>query len=425
MKGLTEFITEQLVNEGGVFDQLPSTPEEAKQLSQKKYGNRMDDYIDHLFELWEKHFGRAIPLTPLRFNSDGECKVARPYAALGLRVLNLPGYKVTLGVNGTGKIKPSKGPGFTFGNGSPFKNRAAAGLDQEQVDVDQIKALILHHLGYEETGEGEKGEDNVDIFARFDQFASSKQFKTLIAGLAKEEMVDDRLLDKIVVKTGAGDTRRNKSGELWGPNFEVNSDLDAESDRPANKVIADITIDPQGKYCDPIYISCKLKASQLSGCTINFLRSDKLKELLKTQPYVEGTDKTFDNFFAFFGMDRERVWNHLGSILRGEKTETITGDCDEVDNKKVAVLMAKLLGGNYWYLKPTGMGWIGSEKTTAKNLTSLNLTHWVASDTGRTISIHGDFSGEKVKFVFRTDGKDEVPYRLFPIVDVMKLLQEI
>jgi len=242
----------------------------------------------------------------------------------------------------------------------------------------------------------------------------------VIAGL-NTISVDE--VNSIVLLTGSGDTKRNRDGWIFDKNLVVNKDFTGSE---SAKVIADITVEIPGKT--PIYISCKMDTAQLSGISVNFRN---------TSDWSEELTPAFVNFFTTFGIDPETVadWYRNGD---GSKfTEEITGNPDipgsgpaaAADMTSLGCLMAKLIGGDYVYLTPTKCIEVPSEKEMATSIArKMRPTRYrISAGAGKTIMIDYKIGSLGVAFEFRTDGKGgrKYPYRLFPKVQVAKLLENL
>lgn len=217
-------------------------------------------------------------------------------------------------------------------------------------------------------------------------------------------------VNSIVLLTGSGDTKRNRDGWIFDKNLVVNKDFTGSE---SAKVIADITVEIPGKT--PVYISCKMDTAQLSGISVNFMNTSDWDK-----------DKAFGNFFTTFGINPESVadWYRNGD---GSKfTEEITGNPDMTS---LGCLMAKLIGGDYVYLAPTKCIEVPSEKEMATAIASkMRPTRYrISAGAGKTIMIDYKIGSLGVAFEFRTDGKGarKYPYRLFPKVQVAKLLENL
>lgn len=405
MRTLVDVITESTV-----FNQLEGDKEEAKRLLQSIL--RSDDFnraLDIIYQHWEEDGSKEI-YTPIRYTGDRKkVKIARKFAEGDCAAdLIQAGYAIQGGFLKFGKNK------VVFGNGSPRGVRAARGLELEHDLLIDIKQAILHRM----TGEWATREDlavpgNPNYTKKgtilHPHVESAPFLDRVIAGL-NAISVDE--VNSIVLLTGSGDTKRNRDGWIFDKNLVVNKDFTGSE---SAKVIADITVEIPGKT--PVYISCKMDTAQLSGVSVNFMN---------TSNWSEELTPAFVNFFTTFGIDPETVadWYRGGDGVKF--TEEITGNPDMTS---LGCLMAKLIGGDYVYLTPTKLIEVPSEKEMATAIAQkMRPTRYrISAGAGKTIMIDYKIGSLGVAFEFRTDGKGgrKYPYRLFPKVQVAKLLMNL
>ena len=410
MRTLVDVITDgtATIVESTVFNQLEGDKEEAKRLLQSIL--RSDDFnraLDIIYQHWEEDGSKEI-YTPIRYTGDRKkVKIARKFAEGDCAAdLIQAGYAIQGGFLKFGKNK------VVFGNGSPRGVRAARGLELEHDLLIDIKQAILHRM----TGEWASREDlavpgNPNYTKKgtiLHPHIESAPFLDRVIVNLNTISVDE--VNSIVLLTGSGDTKRNRDGWIFDKNLVVNKDFTGSE---SAKVIADITVEIPGKT--PVYISCKMDTAQLSGISVNFMNTSDWDK-----------DKAFGNFFTTFGIDPESVadWYRNGD---GSKfTEEITGNPDMTS---LGCLMAKLIGGDYVYLTPTKCIEVPSEKEMATSIArKMRPTRYrISAGAGKTIMIDYKIGSLGVAFEFRTDGKGgrKYPYRLFPKVQVAKLLENL
>jgi hypothetical protein len=403
MRTLVDVITESTV-----FNQLEGDKEEAKRLLQSIL--RSDDFnraLDIIYQHWEEDGSKEI-YTPIRYTGDRKkVKIARKFAEGDCATdLIQAGYVIQGGFLKFGKNK------VVFGNGSPRGVRAARGLELEHDLLIDIKQAILHRM----TGEWATREDlavpgNPNYTKKgtiLHPHVESAPFLDRVIANFNTISVDE--VNSIVLLTGSGDTKRNRDGWIFDKNLVVNKDFTGSE---SAKVIADITVEIPGKT--PVYISCKMDTAQLSGISVNFMNTSDWDK-----------DKAFGNFFTTFGIDPETVadWYRNGDGVKF--TEEITGNPDMTS---LGCLMAKLIGGDYVYLTPTKCIEVPSEKEMATSIArKMRPTRYrISAGAGKTIMIDYKIGSLGVAFEFRTDGKGgrKYPYRLFPKVQVAKLLENL
>lgn len=397
-----------LITESTVFNQLEGDKEEAKRLLQSIL--RSDDFnraLDIIYQHWEEDGSKEI-YTPIRYTGDRKkVKIARKFAEGDCaKELIQAGYALQGGFLKIGKNK------VIFGNGSPRGVRAARGLELEHDLLIDIKQAILHRM----TGEWASREDlavpgNTNYTKKgtiLHPHIESVPFLDRVIASLSDITVDE--VNSIVLLTGSGDTKRNRDGWIFDRDMVVNQDF---SGSVSGKVIADITVEIPGKT--PVYISCKMDTAQLSGISANFMNTTDWDK-----------DKAFGNFFTTFGIDPEKIadWYRQGDGVKF--TEDITGNPNMTS---LGCLMAKLIGGDYVYLTPTKCIEVPSEKEMAASIArKMRPTRYrISAGAGKTIMIDYKIGSLGVAFEFRTDGKGgrKYPYRLFPKVQVAKLLENL
>lgn len=410
MKTLSEVIAggTTTIVESTVFNQLEGDKEEAKLLLQSIL--RSDDFnraLDIIYQHWEEDGSKEI-YTPIRYTGDRKkVKIARKFVEEEYAAdLIQAGYVIQGGFLKFGKNK------VVFGNGSPRGVRAARGLELEHDLLIDIKQAILHRM----TGEWASREDltvpgNPNYTKKgtiLHPHVESAPFLDRVIANLNTISVDE--VNSIVLLTGSGDTKRNRDGWIFDKNLVVNKDFTGSE---SAKVIADITVEIPGKT--PVYISCKMDTAQLSGISVNFMNTSDWDK-----------DKAFGNFFTTFGINPETVadWYRNGD---GSKfTEEITGNPEMTS---LGCLMAKLIGGDYVYLTPTKCIEVPSENEMAVAISAkMRPTRYrISAGAGKTIMIDYKIGSLGVSFEFRTDGKGgrKYPYRLFPKVQVAKLLTNL
>lgn len=397
-----------LINESTVFNQLEGDKEEAKRLLQSIL--RSDDFnraLDIIYQHWEEDGSKEI-YTPIRYTGDRKkVKIARKFAEGDCATdLIQAGYVIQGGFLKFGKNK------VVFGNGSPRGVRAARGLELEHDLLIDIKQAILHRM----TGEWATREDlavpgNPNYTKKgtiLHPHVESAPFLDRVIANLNTISVDE--VNSIVLLTGSGDTKRNRDGWIFDKNLVVNKDFTGSE---SAKVIADITVEIPGKT--PVYISCKMDTAQLSGISVNFMNTSDWDK-----------DKAFGNFFTTFGIDPETVADWYRNGDGAKFTEEIIGNPDMTS---LGCLMAKLIGGDYVYLTPTKCIEVPSEKEMATSIArKMRPTRYrISAGAGKTIMIDYKIGSLGVAFEFRTDGKGgrKYPYRLFPKVQVAKLLENL
>jgi hypothetical protein len=116
--------------------------------------------------------------------------------------------------------------------------------------------------------------------------------------------------------------------------------------------------------------------------------------------------------------------NKYKSIYSGKSTDMNLQLSDKYDPQLLGCLFQKLLGGNYWYVKPGICEYVDYKNANLK----FNIQEAKITSTGKGINITGDINGLKCEINFRTDGDRAIgpyPYRLFPKVSVIDLIKKV
>lgn len=417
----------------GVFKDTPSSIEQCREYFDNniiKGENIPDEFIDLLFSIWQDNFEQN-PLN-IPFRCDGKhIKLSEAYRVFFNDILDLQ--------------KRVKGCSITehpdrfvinkcvvkWGEGSLRGNRAEKGLGYEDVVVEQLIRIIQLIAG-----EHKNGKLNQKQFESIISDSSLNYWFALYDGGGLNEVLDKYIknpdgvdLSSVVIKTGGGNVHRNDHNELYDDDFNVtNSDIEKVL-KASGDIIADVTI----KTKNPVYISVKMKASQLSGVTYQraMAKNETFKQAVLSQ--VEWDDVKddkemipFNNFCKVIGLDPYIVFSKYKDIYNGDSGVKTIEVSRNYDPKLLGCLFQKLLGGNYWYVKPD----VGiCEYVDYKDAKlSFNISKANISDSGKGITITGDIDGLKSTLTFRTDGNKTIgpwPYRLFPSISVPKLIEKL
>lgn len=260
----------------------------------------------------------------------------------------------------------------------------------EKISKDNVIEQVIKDME-EESILQNKSRKNIQYV--FDLFKAGV-LDSLISKVKKDPEID--LLDYVKL-SGRKDTQRNKNGQIFDDQFiigEWNNDFVKES----GKIIADITIISDKEH----YISVKMKNSQHSS--INF---NALEAYLKTGKEIY--KEAVQNFCDVFGIDFE---NLIKSIQDGEQLHF---NRKGYQKDKLQLLIKKIIGGNYWYLKPSGCVYVDGIDG------DLELTS--VANTQRTINFIGKYNNQPIKIVFRTSNPGDIaPKRLFIIFDLNAII---
>lgn len=445
MKTLPKYLTETITSYicEGVFNYAPATPEEARtyfnSIGKKvKYDGKTvkagelvpTEFIDLMFNIWIDNFEKAPEKIP--FRCDGKSvKLSTFYEIYKNDILdlqnNIDNCKVSLPA---GKIYINDFA-IKFGEGSLKGNRAQKGLSYEDILVNQLIQTVELIAGKHSEGKLTKQdfEDTIadkTLHCLYNMYEAGHLDEVLDMYISSKDNPID--LSTIIVKTGGGNTKRNSNGEIFDTEFNVtDSDIEQVLNKSGN-IIADITINTN----NPVYISAKMKSSQLSGVMYrkaiaqnetfkNAIMSneswDDIKDAKEMVPFI--------NFFNVLGIIPADVFVAYKQIYSGKTSKDITLSIDKkYKPESLGCIFQKLLGGNYWYVKPGICEWVTDKNAKLK----FNINHASITSTGKGISVNGDVNGVKAEVNFRTDGDHAVgpyPYRLFPKISVPDLIKKV
>lgn len=424
MKRISEYLFENIIMEG-VYKDAPQNPIECRAYFDNniiKGKNIPTEFIDRMFSIWQDNFESAPYKIP--FRCDGKhIKMSRLYLAFKDEIeklckdlkIKFESYLDRIKINDV-KIE--------WGEGSLKGNRAEKGLSYEDDVVNELIQIV-------ELVAGQHKEKKLN----------EKEFKTIVgnptlsewwefynAGALNEiiELYPDCDLKEKIIKTGGGNTHRNDNGELFSDNFEItNSDIkDVLTD--SGRIIADVTIDTN----NPVYISVKMKASQLSGVSYReaIVKNETFKKAVQESESYDSVKNSKDmipfiNLCEVLGLYPEDVYNKYKDIYSGNASDMDLEINKKYNPKLLGILFQKLLGGNYWYVKPNIHTYVDANDAKLEfNVHSARL-----SGSGKTITVKGDVKGLKSEITFRTDSEKygPWPYRLFPKISVPDLIEKI
>lgn len=323
-------------------------------------------------------------------------------------------------------------------------SRHQQGLSQEQEDLEDIISFCYHiysstpnrNIKLNETQLNNIFDNKIGDLKRFYGIYQNGNLDWLISKSAEVEqnINNDNICNpinwkKYINNTGKESNKRNANNQLFSPNFIFSDNNDEEVLIESGKIISDITInDPN----EPVYISCKMKESQLSGISVRKVMqtNDNFQNAIKNNKQYKDIKENlhiFNNFWNNFGIDPEEIYNIYLKREIQESKITYTIKNKKYDKKKIGSFIRKLVGGNYWYLKPNTLSrFVYPNKHKLEfEIQIINI-----SDSKETITIVGKLINERkenidCKLIMRTDGNGTFPYGLFPSVNVFDLLDLI
>lgn len=382
------------------------TADQAKAELHKEFSDeRLDDLVDFLYEVWVDEFAGIDRKIPLRFPEDvkGKVKIARDYAPF-LKASNkfhVSGNNFTIG-----NIE------FTFGDGSLFSDRAAAGREYENDVANDVRLLLLENA--------ESKEDKARLSALQVQYAKlleDKEFKKA----KKIVEADHNAIDRVVkVETPK---RRNSNGELWNSDFKINTNT--KDIKESGKIIADVVIN------EKIYLSAKIESHQLSGvrCAMVFDNNALFREYAKQNRSFKdkssfdesdlSNNTPFKNFCELFSVDGFDMYNSLVPHNDNDRKLSVKSQSED-SSSTLGLLFRKLVGGNYWVVKRgEPVRFIG-----VNNANSLKFTINDARITksGKSITFSGSLNELPASIIVRTSNGEDYPCRMFPKVNIEALI---
>jgi len=433
MKTLTIYLNEGVapIFEGNQFSTTFATAEECKNFfdtnitpKTRKKGEVPLDFINFIFNIWEESFDKEVGMVPFRF-SDKAAKLARCYEVHKSEIEQYAkDMKYTFQeISGTRSGFKINDIEILFGDGSIKGVRAKAGLEYEDVVASQIISLITKVAGQHAEGKLNAQQlatvvDDIDLKPMFDLYLSGA-LDDVLDMYIKNPDID---LTQIVVKSGTTNTRRNSHGELFNKEFNITSSDIEQVLKASGDIIADVTI----KLKDPVYISVKMKAAQLSGVSFSqaMLLNDTFHKAVEShETYDEVKDTPdmvpFNNFCETLGLIPSDVYMKYRELYSGGMKNKDLQVSKTYNKKLLGTLIQKLIGGNYWYTKPGICQYVGYKDAKLE----FDIEKATISKTGQNIYVDGKVNGVDCELIYRTSGGGIWPYRLFPKISVPELLK--
>lgn len=369
------------------------------------------EFCEDLFSLWSNKFNNTDKANPFRFNKQAkQCKLARVYfnesTINSLRdICNKYHYKLIN--NRDNAFSSSTLHSIKIGNktiqegdGSAFGSRSAKGLGFEKELKDRIIDIVKN------------GEDSIH-YKSLQPLIESGALNNLITDYKNNPEVD---LDSRITLTGKKSVFRNKLSQIVDKNtFAINTgNIESILDE-SGEIIADITIDNQ------TFISVKMKEAQLSGITAHeiFDNNNTFRKSIQNGVAWSEIEKEQDmvpfiNFSEQFGINPQELYE----MYLNKKSGYL--NIGSYSSRNLGILIQKLVGGNYWYINDSGACFYVSSK--ARDL-DVDIKKASVTESGKGIRFECTVNN-KVKGVilFRTDGKSDLPYRLFPYFNVKDLI---
>ena len=426
MKKLYEFLVESINIFEASFSDAPIDVTNCRNYFDEHFHkgkNIPTEFIEYIFNIWKDRFDNNASNVPFRCNGKA-AKLGRAYEVYKDDIVDFC-KQHNIKVSTDDESIKIEGVTIKWGDGSLKGIRAAAGLSYEQVVINQIVTFIETIAGAYKDGLLDDKLLN-EMFDKKDEqhwINMYKQggFDELLDLYIKNPDID---LHKIVTNTGSGKTHRNDNDELFDDDFVIQKSNIEKVLKDSGEIIADVTINTK----TPQYISVKMKAAQLSGVNYQnaIARNKTFKSSVMSNDSYNDVENTkdmiaFNNFCETLGLIPEDVFNKYKDLYNGGIKDNNLEINKNYDPELLGCLFQKLLGGNYWYVKPGVCEYVDYKNAKLKvNISSANI-----SNTGKDITIKGDINGLKCGITFRTDGKGPWPYRLFPKVSVPDLIKKV
>lgn len=418
-----------------------------KSMRRGQKSDDLKDFIGAAYDYWIDKFSKRPSEIPFRLNQNGDVKLSRSYVFFhssykngtvwpqGQKSCVVGGVKITLG-NGLGKGEA----------GMKYEKSLLEGIKQYIVNGCTVKGLncdpgVISAL--ENISKTPELRDVLDII--------SVNYKERLKNDSKNPQAQLKFLDQFIQGTGKLNTKRKLATIIPPKDFNYNTSQDMKEKEVSDAIkaceknlwesgdiIADIMIvDPEGKK-DSIYFSVKETRAQLSGVHLSPSKkdSDWMAKVLGGDVEDKLSRKQFDEFWSMLGIDPEGLIDiykekinpvYDKAVADGKDPNKIKGDPISLgkilNNKPSEVIgnfIQRLIGGNYWYISPEKLFFVDSKVMPwifkAKNAR--------VTPAGKTITIVGEINNIRVDIAIRSsDGGRRYPFRVFPKVDLEKLLE--
>ena len=428
MKGLYSYICESSseYNIGANFtvkdciDQIGKNKSNLGSLSSRQ----LEIFLNYLYQLWEQSFQKNPNSIPCRFAKNNNIvKIKRDYKIFMDQIRNFCDnsnidFEVFIAKRTEAGfyLGGKKGLKFIWGDGSFGGSRSKKGLDYEVI----LKNNIINFVKIITGDHPVKSEQDLksilgDSFVTYNNIIPiylAGGFNKLIEGYIK--CGREEYLRENISLTGKKGTKRNSRGEIFDLKELKFGDQNIETVlRDSGEIIADLIIIP-----DKTYISAKIESAQLSGVSlVEILNNDTFDSIISgNENKGDIKIKKIKTFIQDLGID----FDSLVDSIRNK-----TGKLDvasEYDKSKLGSVFQKLVGGNYWYTNPKKSIFVPAIDAKLK----FNATQATISKSGKTIHVKGNLDGVPAEIEYRVDGSGYIyPHRIFPIVDVEKLISKL
>ena len=397
--------------------------------------------VDFLYEIWDVDLKRAPSKIPFKFDLEAKkAKIDPDYRAYILSAKDGEEYSE----EEDGLFKDTDigrtrmkfgGIPFEFGTGSLFYSKSKAGLNYEHTVAGELKSMIV--------AASENNHPSAEILKSYIDESAWRLLPLYEEGCldyAIDMYTDNNSIDlsQFILETGSGNTQRNANGEIYNKQtLKVTSSNMGPVLTDSGRIIADVTIKTSSL---DVYISVKKEKAQLSATRASTVfNNDSIHDaLLNDRPYSSCKDNAdmiaYKNFCDIIGADEESLYEVYRDFVNGRRPQRIVENSESFNGKLAGIVFQKLIGGNYWYVKPNeDASYIGADNLNLVfNRQSIEVT-----DSGKKIKAIGTILGCAVALELRTDGdirqsielndggNFSLPYRIFPVCNVNNLRNAI
>ena len=382
---------------------------------------QLKSFATYMYKLWKVNYALDPEKIPFRFDDSG-LKVVKISAEKEYKdIINSDIESGKLSISNKTKFGFTLGGiTFAYGTGSlSGKTRSSSGTAYEDVVRDELVQLIQVASNSKSI---KKIKDSIDESVyHLLPILQSGALNEVISMYRKNKDID---LYSIITKH-EGSTHRNDHGEISDANCNLNTSDTESILRNSGKIIADVIVNTS----KPVYISVKMKTGQLSSFNlmkvfenntvfvdaINLRNSyDEIKTALNRTP--------FKNFCKVFGIDGKDLYNKFLNFAEGVDTNLNIKTTSSYAGNDLGTIIQKLVGGNYWYVKPDTDAVYLNYKDAGLSFKRSGV-HFSAGDH-RCILVDGSVSGVKITLKIRTALKAYTyPYRVLPEINVLDLIE--
>lgn len=395
-----------------------------------------------LYEIWERDFHADPAKIPFRFNPRGKVKVCDVYQAYfpeWSKVLDEykdrswfesdRGDYVEIVSKGGTKLR------LTWGNGSIGKNmtgnepKGTRSMKHEASVGGDIKEILTKLAPFH----NQDGKFNPARISRseYESLSNRRPIHILwnlydngVFDYALREMVEHNANpDEFVIATGSSNTHRNDKCEIWDNEFNIDPKNIEKVLHESGFIIADHQVKTGPGKDDVANISVKMQTGQLSGPTFpegmdknkgfwDALKNGVQYEDIKDEKYMI----PFNNLCDTLCISAKSLYDaYLIDDGKGRPLEVLPGR----EGGRLGMIFQKLVGGNYWYVKPNCCIFVTDKDVRLK----FKVESASISDGNRSIYIKGRISNIPAEVCLRTSNRrSKYPDRIFPIINIQQLV---